>query len=103
MAANSDELRVALEGAMGIPFTDGNDIVPFVNGVRIFPPMLEAIAKARHRIELLTYIYWSGHVALDFLEALCERAAAGVEVRLLLDGVGAFPMPRKFLDVMSKA
>lgn len=98
-----DELRAALESIMGVPFTDGNDIVPFLNGIRIFPPMLEAIARAKHRIELLTYIYWTGDVATQFVDALSERAQAGVEVRLLLDGVGALPMPRKYLDKMMAA
>jgi cardiolipin synthase len=98
-----EQLRVALEGALGVPFTEGNEVVPFVNGVRIFPPMLEAIAKARHRIELLTYIYWTGQVAIDFVEALVERARAGVEVRVLLDGIGALPMPRKLVRQMVDA
>lgn len=98
-----EEVRAALESVMGVPFTDGNDIVPYRNGIRIFPPMLAAIARAKHRIELMTYIYWSGDVATQFVDALSERAQAGIEVRLLLDGVGALPMPRRFLDKMSAA
>ncbi len=52
---------------------------------------------------MLTYIYWSGDVATQFVDALSERARAGIEVRLLVDGVGALPMPRMFLDTMSAA
>ena len=99
----AQHLRIALEGALGVPFTNGNAIEPFLNGVRIFPAMLNAIAAAKHRIELLTYIYWSGTVATQFVDALAERVRAGVEVRLLLDGVGARPMPKEFLDKMEAA
>ncbi len=41
-----DELRAALENFMGVLFNDGNDVVLYRNGVRIFSPIMDAIARA---------------------------------------------------------
>lgn len=68
---------------------EGNRIEILENGVEIFPAMLSAIAAARESINLESYIFWSGTVASRFRDALSERARAGVDVRVLLDGVGS--------------
>ena len=98
-----NRLRLGLETVLGIPFTSGNAIETFRNGDEIFPPMLEAIAAARHRIEFLTFVYWTGDIAERFVDALAERARAGVEVMVMLDGWGALPMPRELIDRMERA
>lgn len=67
----------------------GNKIDLLENGIEIFPAMLSAIAGARETVHLESYIFWSGKVASLFRDALSERASAGVEVRVLLDGVGS--------------
>ena len=51
---------------------------------------LEAIRAARHSINLEAYIFQKGEVARRFVEALTERARAGVQVRLVLDAIGSF-------------
>lgn len=51
---------------------------------------LEAIRAARHSVNLEAYIFQKGKVASRFVEALTERARAGVEVRLVLDAIGSF-------------
>lgn len=86
-----------------MPFTDGNRIDVLRNGCRIFPAMLAAIGAARRSVEFLTFIYWTGAIANKFAEALAERAAAGVRVRVLLDAFGAAPMPRHLIADMQGA
>ena len=49
--------------------------------------MLEAIARAARSINMEMYIFNDGEIATQFAEALAERARAGVEVRLLVDGL----------------
>jgi len=68
---------------------DGNRVDFLENGDEIFPSMLASIAAAEKTINLETYILWSGAAANRFFEALSERAGAGVQVRILLDGVGS--------------
>ena len=58
--------------------------------------MLEAIAGARH--EILLEMYWIGadRIGLQFRDALAERAAAGVQVRVLYDSFGSLEMPDRW-------
>jgi cardiolipin synthase len=67
----------------------GNRVTILENGVEIFPAMLEAIRTAEKSVNLEAYIFWSDTVGHRFRDALAERGRAGVEVRLLLDGVGS--------------
>src|SRR6185369_12472005 len=59
------------------------------DGAQAFPAMLGAIASARSTICLETYILESDETGRRFVKALCERAAAGVEVNLLFDDWGS--------------
>ncbi len=90
--------RAALVSAMGVPFFEGNSVQILKNGDEIFPAMLAAIEEAQAQVDFLTYVYWTGDAANRFGEALCDAAARGVAVRVLLDGVGAFPMDRQLLQ-----
>jgi cardiolipin synthase len=67
----------------------GNKINLLQNGDEYFPAMLQAIRAARKTINFEGYIFYSDPVGDQFRDALCERARSGVEVRVLLDGVGS--------------
>jgi cardiolipin synthase len=57
--------------------------------------MLEAIESARTSIGLATYIFDLDRVGRDFVEALGRAVGRGVQVRTLIDGVGAaYSKPR---------
>ncbi|CAN5880755.1 phospholipase D-like domain-containing protein [soil metagenome] len=103
MGAESDRWRRIIEGGLGIPATTGNRIDVLRNGDEIFPAMLEAIHAAERTVDMLTYVYWTGGIAEKFAEALCERARAGVRVRILLDAVGAAKINRELIDEMNDA
>ncbi len=96
-------LRPLLEGALGVPFTEGNRIEVLRNGIEIFPAMLDAIKKARHTIEFLTFVYWGGQIAQDFANTLAARARDGIEVLVLLDGFGAAKMDKRLIRRMRSA
>ena len=55
---------------------------------RITPPGCDAIRSAQHWIHFETYILHEDKIGKVFAEALCERARAGVKVRLLIDWLG---------------
>ena len=98
-----DELRIGLEAVVGAPFVPGNAIDTLVNGDAIFPAMLNAIRGAQRRIEFLTFVYWQGEVARDFVEAFIERRRAGVEVLVMLDGFGGRLIDDGLIDRMREA
>jgi cardiolipin synthase len=99
----SRRLRRSLEGLIGVPATEGNRIEVLRNGDEIFPAMLDAIAKSRHTVDLLTFVYWSGDIGRRFADVLSDRARAGVRVRVLLDAVGASDVQGELVDAMSDA
>lgn len=85
------------------PLRQGNRVTVLRNGREIFPAMLEAIQHATETVNFATYVYWTGSIAPQFAEALGERAAAGVEVNVLLDAVGAAKMERGLVDQLERA
>lgn len=67
----------------------GNKIELLQNGDQFFPAMLEAIRSAKKTINFAAYILKSDSMGHQFRDAFCERARAGIEVRVLLDGIGS--------------
>ncbi len=95
--------RRALEGLLGVPATEGNQVDVLRNGDRIFPAMFEAIESATSTIDFLTFVYWQGSIGREMAELLAQRAAAGVRVRVILDALGALRMDRGLVDRMAAA
>jgi cardiolipin synthase len=89
-----------LENLLGPPWLEGNMIKPLENGDEIFPAMLSAIRAAQYTINFETFIYWKGSLAIEFAQALSDRARNGVQVRVLLDGVGASTMDENLIVLM---
>jgi cardiolipin synthase len=67
----------------------GNRLEILQDGDAYFPAMLAAIRGAKKTVNFQAYIVYSDKVGRTFRDALIERARAGVEVRVLLDGVGS--------------
>ncbi|HVY07511.1 MAG TPA: phospholipase D-like domain-containing protein [Burkholderiales bacterium] len=73
----------------GAPLTPGNTVELLANGDAAYPAMLAAIDGAQRSVALATYIFNRGVIADRFVEALSRAVARGVEVRVLIDSVGA--------------
>src|SRR5690606_8870081 len=95
--------RRRLEGLLGVPATEGNQVDVLRNGDEIFPAMLEAIRAAEQTVDFMTFVYWTGEPAEAFAEALSDRAHAGVRVRILLDAVGARLMDKGLIESLERA
>jgi len=76
----------------------GNSARLLVDGPQTFAAMKAAIAKARQRVLLETYIIEDDGVAAEFGELLLRKAAEGVSVALLYDSVGSLTTERAFFD-----
>jgi cardiolipin synthase A/B len=66
---------------------EGNSAAVLQNGA-IFPAMLADIAAAKHTVHLETFVWTAGKLETQFVDALAERARAGVKVRVLIDCLG---------------
>jgi len=71
------------------PLRAGNRVRMLVNGDEAYPAMLDAIRTAKTSVALATYIFDNDAVGREFADALNEAAARGVQVRVLVDAVGA--------------
>ncbi|WP_308294685.1 phospholipase D-like domain-containing protein [Streptomyces sp. JJ66] len=101
--APAQRLRRRLERLIGTPATEGNALTRLRNGDEIFPAMLERVRAAQHTVDMMTFVYWRGDIAREFAHALCERARAGLRVRVLLDGFGSRPIEKHLLEEMDEA
>jgi cardiolipin synthase len=101
--SDDPDFRRATGVLLGPAILPGNDVQILVNGDRIFPAMLEAIASARTTICFETFIYWSGDIGQQFEEAFVAAAGRGVTVHVLLDWVGSRRMDSRMLARMDAA
>lgn len=70
--------------------TDDNEVVVLHTGESAYAALCEALEGATRRIHITTFILTLDSVGKSILEILEKKARQGVEVRLLLDGLGSF-------------
>jgi len=71
------------------PLLGGNTAQILVDAAAAFPDMFSAIRGARNHIHLQSFIIGADETGRALMEALSERAAAGVQVRVLYDEFGS--------------
>ena len=71
------------------PAEQGNAVALLLQGDAAYPQMLQAIEAAQASIALSSYILRADSAGNRFIEALTAAQARGVEVRVLVDGVGS--------------
>jgi cardiolipin synthase len=92
-----------IESWCGAPMRCSNRVKVLRNGDEIFPSMLDALSSATRTIDFSNYIFWKGETADTFGEVLIERARAGVEVNILVDGWGSAKMDRQLVTRLERA
>jgi len=80
----------------------GNRTQLLVDGPDTFAAMKAAIAQAKGRILLESYIVEDGGVAAEVAELLLIKAAEGVKVSLIYDAVGSITTPVEFFERLEK-
>jgi cardiolipin synthase len=71
------------------PTERGNSVRVLRNGDEAYPLMVAAIEAAQHSVVLSSYIFRADTAGRHFIDALVRAARRGVEVRVLIDGIGA--------------
>ena len=90
--------------ARGMPACGADDLRYYPFGDAMFAEMLNAVRGARERVFLEFFIVSEGTALSELVGALAERAAAGVDVRVLIDGLGsAFVRPRELADTLHRS
>ena len=93
--ATSDHFVHVLESICQTHLEHGNRVEVLTDGDTFYPAMLDAIHHARETVNMEAYIFKLGAIGDQFIEALCERAKAGVRVTLVLDAIGSFGTYRR--------
>jgi cardiolipin synthase len=93
--SDSERLRI-LTSVLATPAQPISSLELFSEGTEMYAPQLQAIRTARESVHLEAYIFTPGACADAMLEALCERARAGVHVRVIIDAIGSFRTPRNY-------
>ena len=90
-AAGADPLtplEFAIGRLTGLPCEPGNKVEILHSGDQAYPRMLAAIEKAKKSVGLVSYIFRADKAGEAFHQALIQAQRRGVEVRVLIDGVG---------------
>ncbi|MGG6314529.1 cardiolipin synthase [Paenibacillus macerans] len=83
-------------GAAG-PITGNNRTQVFSAGETAFAAMLAEMEQARHHIHIEFYIFRGDAIGTAFQEVMIRKARAGVQVRLVCDGLGSYRLQRSFV------
>ncbi|MEO7297080.1 MAG: phospholipase D-like domain-containing protein [Verrucomicrobiota bacterium] len=94
--------RETMGNLIGPAFLEGNRVETLVNGKEIFPAMLKAIREATNTITFEIYIWETGEIGEEFKKAFIERAAAGVKVKLIADGMGTVKLKNEDVEALEK-
>ncbi|NOZ54971.1 MAG: cardiolipin synthase [Gammaproteobacteria bacterium] len=84
------------------PLTTGNNVDILYNGDQAYPEMLHTIRSATQSVYLTTYIFDTDDVGQAFIEALCDAQRQGVDVKVLVDGLGEIGWPSRASTLLKK-
>lgn len=92
-----------LESVTGSHLHRDNKIQVLPNGENFYKAELEAIAAARHSVNIEAYIFEKGEVSQRLVDALMERAQHGVKVKMVVDALGSFANTKEYFEPVIKA
>lgn len=82
-------LRQGIGRISGRRTEPGNKLQTLTNGDEAYPMMLAAIAAAEHSIGVSSYIWRADTIGEQFITALQTAMNRGVQVRVIVDGIGS--------------
>jgi cardiolipin synthase len=103
LAVSDTSFKETMAAHTSAAVVSGNSVELLLNGERIFPAKLALIRAARTSISYAEYFYADGEPALSIADALADRCRAGVDVKILVDGVGALAMNKDARRTMEAA
>jgi len=80
------------------PFRGGHQLRLLIDGEAAFAEMLAAMAAAERCLLLQFFVIHDDILGRRLHQVLLQRAAAGVPVCVLFDGVGSHALPRRYVE-----
>ena len=94
---NYEDLILMNYNHSGATYTTGNDIKTYINGEDKFRDLFNDIRSAKSFIHIEYYIFRFDDLGKALIKELAEKAKDGVEVRLLIDGMGSKRIGKKII------
>ncbi len=89
----------SLLSSLGIPASHKNNRVKFhKDGKDAWQELIQLLEKAQDSIDIAIFILGDDQIGRKVLSCLEKRSSQGIKVRLLLDGIGSFKLPRQRLQ-----
>ncbi|WP_407309337.1 PLDc N-terminal domain-containing protein [Desulfosporosinus sp. SB140] len=85
------------------PLNLHNQAEVLINGGEKFEALFQSLENATNHIHLSYYIFKGDEIGQDVVKILARKVSEGVEVRVLLDGIGSLSLSGKFMDTMRHA
>ena len=79
------------DAAPDFAWSTAASIEPWVEGANFFPRILADVESARSTVHILMFGWREGKVGMRMAAALERKLAAGIEVRVIVDGFGSRP------------
>lgn len=97
------QFESTLEGIVNNTFHESGEIKILENGDGFLSDLVREIENASSSINITNYIWDDGEFGSTIFEALIKKAKAGVEVRVLLDGLSGEEAEEKYRKKFEKA
>jgi cardiolipin synthase A/B len=94
------ERFASIAALQGRPFLAGHELRLLIDGDAAFDVMIEAMASAERCLLVQFFIFRDDALGRRVQRVLLERAAAGVEVCVLFDGVGSRDFPHHYIAAL---
>ena len=82
------------------PFRGGHQLRLLIDGEAAFEAMFAAMAAAERCLLVQFFVIHDDSLGRRMQQLLLQRAAAGVQVCVLFDGVGSYALPRHYVDAL---
>ncbi len=78
------------------PFIDDSSVEVLKNGETFYPALIQSIKEAKHFILFQFFIIRSDKRGREIVDLLMQKAEDGVEVKMIMDGLGSARMKRRY-------
>src|SRR4051812_44789205 len=98
-----DKQTVLEQQIGGSALVVGNRVTLLQDGPATYQAMFAAMRSAKDHINVESYIIEDGEIGQQFAQLLLERQAAGVQVNVIYDSVGAFGTGKPYFERLAQA
>lgn len=101
-AIHTKTIQLLLKNSLAV-LTYNNKVDLIYNGASMIDQIIAELKRAKSFIHIEYYVFANDEIGQRVANVLKQKAAEGVEVRMLVDDVGSWELPKSFFSDMSAA